>query len=253
MGSRLCLSAPGPTPAPLLPAECLEETPEQLRVRIHQAIQDGARELDFRGSTRQLGSQGAAIVAELLRCDQGCNSVNTVYLCGNSLGDDGAACVAAALQAGTPLTFLDLRSNGIGDAGAESLAKSLMGCSRLASLDLWFNPIRRGANHFVDAMAAGAGLTWLRLDEQPAEIDASLARNRERFVVLNMEDAGSSISFMSMGGNEVLVVNAPASEVNLKELAAPLASAVGVGVRRLRIALADGRLVSPADEAFKND
>eukprot|EP00930_Biecheleria_cincta_P070298 TRINITY_DN57940_c0_g1_i1.p1 TRINITY_DN57940_c0_g1~~TRINITY_DN57940_c0_g1_i1.p1 ORF type:complete len:260 (+),score=47.01 TRINITY_DN57940_c0_g1_i1:158-937(+) len=243
--SRPCSS----TPAPLLPAEDPEETSEQLRVRIRQDILAGACELDFRGP-RQLGPQGAAVVAELLRCDQGCSSVTSVYLCGNSLGNAGAASVAAALEAGTPLTFLDLRSNGIGDAGAESLAKSLTSCRKLSSLDLWFNPIRtKGASHFVQAMVDGADLTWLRFDAQPAEIDAALARNRGRFVVLMVEDTGENISFMSMGGNEVLTFNAPADDVNLKEVAGQLASAAGVGVGRLRIALPDGRLVQPADVA----
>ena len=48
-------------------------------------------------------------------------------LLGDRLGDDGAAALAEALRCNTTLTWLDLRNNGIGEQGKQLLHDAVAG------------------------------------------------------------------------------------------------------------------------------
>jgi hypothetical protein len=91
-----------------------------------------------------------------------------------SLGDDGAAFVAAVLVGNTVLTDLNLGSNSIGDAGAASLADALKANNVLISLNLaWNNIGGTGAARLVDALMVNNVLTYLELDSNKIRDDGA--------------------------------------------------------------------------------
>ncbi len=68
----------------------------------------------------RIGDMGACSIAKLL----GNNGVGlkTLVLWRNKISDEGARCLAAALQNNSTLTSLNLRSNRLGDGAAEAFA-----------------------------------------------------------------------------------------------------------------------------------
>jgi hypothetical protein len=194
-----------------------------------------------------IGAEGAAQVAKALRYDRGCTTITSLRLSGNAIGNAGATHLAEALIAGTPIKNLDLRSNRIGNAGVEKLAAAVRS---LSSLDLWFNLsiTQDGLNHLANALEDAVNLTWLRSDIDHPGIVEAVACNRARFLVLSVYVTNESISFVSLGGKDILTLDAEQELLSLKETGEKLAASVGVGISRLRIAMEDGRLISPIDE-----
>ena len=111
-------------------------------------------------------------------------SLKTLVLHDNSLGDEGATCVAEAL--GTPtaepmaggtvrparagLTSLDLSNNGLTAVGAQACASALGRCTTLASLALQENDIGlQGLSALATAVAASGSLTGLLYDDPPRD------------------------------------------------------------------------------------
>jgi len=244
-------------PPPDLPAPPAEETVDELLAR---SLRPGSTELDFRG--RRIGAGGAAVLAKFLSSETGI-SVNVLHLSGNGLGDDGAACLADALAAGTGLHYLDLRSNGIGDAGAERLAAALAAGSSLASrnsletLDLWFNRIgTKGFQQLSDALEINQSIVWLRLDEEVPRVTQALTRNitaSRRFVVLSVHALPSGdLLFMTLGGTELQRFIPSPHELEwvggFEPRRQALAAVAGVKPAFLRLMLPDGRLLDPAGD-----
>ena len=89
---------------------------------------------------RGIGPEG---LAELLAAMDGNVSVVRVSLVRNRLGAAGAACLAAAMEAGVcaAVTELAVQSNRIGVAGAADLARVLLASPRLTELDISSNGV----------------------------------------------------------------------------------------------------------------
>lgn len=234
-----------------------EETAEQILEQLRCTIKGEASELDLR--CQHIGSKGAAVVADAMleawwgqksKCEDTLMSVSTMHLSGNRLGDTGTAHIASGLIAVSSLTFLDLRSNSIGDAGAKSLAKAIVGCKKLASLDLWFNmSIRQeGSDSLAYAVEENPSITWLRVDHDNQRLASALNRNRSRCMVLSANVQGESVSFLSLAGREILAIDTLADELTMKDVGERLAAVTDVGILRLRLLIADGRLATFADD-----
>ena len=87
----------------------------------------------------------------------------------NKLGDDGAAALAQALPALTPLTELNLGNNGVGARGAEALARALGANDCLLELNLGCNPIGlAGARALGAALAVDCGVEGSSGDDRCA-------------------------------------------------------------------------------------
>ena len=69
--------------------------------------------------------------------------VESLYLGGCKINDDGAELIAEYLHAGATLKNLDLSVNDIGNKGAILLANAVQSGVRLESLNLRVNPIWR--------------------------------------------------------------------------------------------------------------
>ena len=124
-------------------------TPEALEAVLAQAKAERWTELALRGpgfepplGARALGNRASERVFTLRqRLDHvpptllGIDSLTSLDLAGNQIGDAGAEAIANNLS---QLTALDLGSNRIGDAGARAIAAKLY---RLKSLRLWSNNV----------------------------------------------------------------------------------------------------------------
>lgn len=94
------------------------------------------------GGQALVDNENCVILSQHLR---GNNTLETLDLDSNDIGDSGAAALASLLvpreRGGCCLTYLGLRNNLIGVPGAEALAKSLTQNSTLVDLDLRLNAI----------------------------------------------------------------------------------------------------------------
>ena len=78
---------------------------------------------------------------------------------GNSIGDEGATAIAAALPQCTALKTLWLEDNSITDEGARAIAAALPQCTALTTLDLRdTGNIGEDAKQLLRAAAEGAGV-----------------------------------------------------------------------------------------------
>ena len=105
---------------------------------------DSLTSLDLRGNG--IGDDGATAIAAL-------ENLTSLDLSHNSIGDDGAKAIAALQK----LTSLDLSNNSIGDEGATAISA----LKNLTSLNLWDNNI---GDEGAKAIAALKNLTSLDLD-----------------------------------------------------------------------------------------
>jgi GTPase SAR1 family protein/Ran GTPase-activating protein (RanGAP) involved in mRNA processing and transport len=123
---------------------------EALR-RIAACHATHAAELDLGGL--QLEALDDKILRSL--CNVGLTALTSLDLQGNTIGDEGAKAIAAALRG---LSLLDLRDNSVGVEGAKAIAAGL---PSLISLNLWGNNI--GDEGAKVIAAALPGLTSLNL------------------------------------------------------------------------------------------
>ena len=91
-------------------------------------------------------------------------SLTHLDLQGNSIGDEGAKAVAAAVAASGSLTHLDICDNNIGVEGAKAIAEVVAASGSLTRLSLRLNKIGdEGAKAIAGAVAASGSLTELWL------------------------------------------------------------------------------------------
>jgi uncharacterized membrane protein YgcG len=125
-------------------------------------------------------------------------NLRRLWLGGNAVGDAGCDALVDVLRAVERLHTLELRENGIGDQGAACLAGALEGgpLGRLETLGLNFNQIGdEGVGQLVAALEepdGAPGLTSVRLDGNPASaksLEPLLARVKERERSRHVADA----------------------------------------------------------------
>mgnify|MGYP000894950872 FL=1 len=126
-------------------------------VPIKELREDKLTELNLR--SKGLGPTEGIVLAELIKFSA---VVNTLYLGGNSIGDEGAKAIAEALKVNAVVTTLSLWNNSIGDEGAITIAEALKVNAVLTKLDLFNNKIRpEGAIAIAEALKVNAVLTKL--------------------------------------------------------------------------------------------
>lgn len=104
-----------------------------------------------------LEDDGAIALAEVLKNN---NTLISLELEWNDIGDIGAAALAAALKGNQTLRKLDLARNKITDAGISSFAELLKSKKNLDKLEVFGNPFgEKGAKALIDAMQFNYSLT----------------------------------------------------------------------------------------------
>ncbi|WP_341757468.1 hypothetical protein [Candidatus Tisiphia endosymbiont of Ditula angustiorana] len=114
------------------------------------------------------------------------NSITTLYLNGEHIGEAGAKSLAEALKDNKSITTLDLRNNQIGDAGAKGLAEALKINQSITTLHLHYNQIAdAGAKGLAEGLKINPYITTLSLhnnqigDVVAKEIETELQINRD--------------------------------------------------------------------------
>lgn len=112
-------------------------------------------ELDLTGLS--IGDRGAAALAAALADNE---TITSLTLSHNKIGDDGAAALAAAVISNSTLKKLKLSHNKIGDRGAAALADGLKTNSTLTGLGLYSNKIGdKGAAALADGLKTNNTIT----------------------------------------------------------------------------------------------
>eukprot|EP00980_Cylindrotheca_fusiformis_P000617 scaffold154_cov129-Cylindrotheca_fusiformis.AAC.34 len=135
------------------------------------------RHLNLQGN--QIGSVGVEFLFEGLAKNQS-TALEKFDISYNSIGSEGAACVAQALTKNSKLTQLSLCGNGIGSRGCQDIAEALKYNLSLRELSLTNNQIE-SCGAFSLAMALGKPTCRLeKLDwkENPISDDGLLALGR---------------------------------------------------------------------------
>ncbi|KAL7545765.1 hypothetical protein ACHAWF_011275 [Thalassiosira exigua] len=109
----------------------------------------------------KIGDEGANRLAKVLKEN---DTLEVMHLNSNEIGDEGAKSLADALQISTSLKTISLGSNQISDVGAQHLAKSLTENNTLREIWINFNSIGdRGGQSFVDALKSNHSMDKLCL------------------------------------------------------------------------------------------
>ncbi|MDF3047057.1 MAG: hypothetical protein K0R73_175 [Candidatus Midichloriaceae bacterium] len=82
----------------------------------------------------RIGAPEAKDLAEVLKEDE---TVTSLWLCDNNIGDEGAKYIAEALKGNRTITALSLSRNNIGDKGATALALALKANTNLTYLYIY--------------------------------------------------------------------------------------------------------------------
>jgi hypothetical protein len=106
----------------------------------------------LRLSHNKLGQTGCTLLCGALATSPSCQSLCTLDISANSVGDEGMKSVASILGKLSVLTSLSASHNGIGDPGVDSLCRGLEVCSQLHDLDLRGNVITDQGERTVSAM-----------------------------------------------------------------------------------------------------
>jgi Ran GTPase-activating protein (RanGAP) involved in mRNA processing and transport len=142
---------------------------EEREARFVEVVRRRCR--DRRLGLREL-SLGVRCAGEVVRAVAEAQSFTGLDLCGNALGDAGAAAIGGMLSRDRDLVWLDLGSNNIGPAGASMLFEGLHGNETLTSLNL-SGPGGVNRNHIGPA-GAEALAAALRANRTLAELHLSL-------------------------------------------------------------------------------
>merc|ERR1712129_466891 len=153
------------------------------------------------------------------------STLTTLQLGYNSIGDQGAERLAAALEKNGTLMTLQLDDNSIGDQGAERLAAALEKNSTLTTLELWF--------HFIQT----------QVEERFA---AALERNKAGIRILTVywswrETCKVAISCRDLGGKPTVDIKLK-PEDTLTDLFAAITS-MSTHKGHWRLVFPDGRLL----------
>jgi Ran GTPase-activating protein (RanGAP) involved in mRNA processing and transport len=125
--------------------------------------------------TNGLGANGAAALAAALEADR--THLTALNVRDNAMLAWGAAAIAGALRTNTLLVELDLAENLIKESGAAAVAEALALNSTLTALSLRYNGVRAGALPLGRALARNEGLQRLDLrDNDMSTEEASFLR-----------------------------------------------------------------------------
>ena len=92
------------------------------------------------------------------------NTLTSLSLYLNNLGEGGGRALAEALRLNSTLTSLDLGYNDLGEGGGRALAETLRLNSTLKSLNLVYNGLREGGGRaLAEALRLNTSLTSLKL------------------------------------------------------------------------------------------
>ncbi|CAF0988062.1 unnamed protein product [Adineta ricciae] len=190
------------TTAPPTAESChkLVSKPVYRNAHLEQQIanQKGKTKLDLRGNS--LTNKDMEIVAYYAIQEN--NTLTTLNLSWNKIGDAGAQYVSDALRHNTTLTVLDLYDNEIGDAGAQYVSDALRHNTTLTTLHLSRNQIgEKGAQYVSDALRHNTTLTTLYLSRNQigdagAQYVSDALRHNTTLTILNLSwneigDAGA--------------------------------------------------------------
>ncbi|KAJ8601084.1 hypothetical protein CTAYLR_008205 [Chrysophaeum taylorii] len=186
-----------PRPSFTKPAETEAERQDQIEGKLQEKQRrekSEGKSLPSHGASEHfLESCGMSWRRVLERLETNDRALRHLDLRGNSIGVEGAARLAKALEKNTSLQTLDLRDNGIGAEGAARLAESLEKNTSLQTLDLGGNRIgAEGAARLAESLEKNTSLQTLDLGDNRigAEGAARLAKALEKKTSLQTLDLG---------------------------------------------------------------
>jgi Ran GTPase-activating protein (RanGAP) involved in mRNA processing and transport len=137
--------------------------------------------VEYREGNRENVETYIEAIADFLKNN---NTLTSLTLTRNSMGDEGAKIIANALRENRTLISLHLDRNRIGDEGIKEIADALKHNPILTSIDLSWNFIgSKGAQAVINASQNNGSLTSINLNannigyENPQEIVAALSDN----------------------------------------------------------------------------
>ena len=132
--------------------------------QVAQQLPEPETTLDLgKSSWRVAAGERGRVAARLLRVS---GSLALLWLDGNSIGDEGAKALAAAVASSGSMATLSLGGNAIGDVGAKALADAIRVSGSMATLGLSHNRIGdEGAKAIAEALVASGSMDMLGLTE----------------------------------------------------------------------------------------
>jgi len=122
---------------------------------------DSIKSLDLMG--QGLGDEGVGLVAEALASNRSLTSLDLRW---NSIGPEGADKLARVLEASPPLERLDLFCNSIGNQGAKRIAEALSKNTCLRSIDVGYNSVGDvGAEALATVLESSYSLDQVGLEQ----------------------------------------------------------------------------------------
>ncbi len=132
-----------------------------------------------------IGSEGAKVLAEALKSNHSITSINLAY---TKIGSEGAKVLAEALKSNKSITSINFGSNNIGSEGAKAIAEALKFNNSITSINLQGNYIgSEGAKVLAGALKSNHSITSINLErnnigiEQLSYLDEIIARNKNLF------------------------------------------------------------------------
>ncbi len=164
----------------------------------------------------QIGDAGAESLGDGL----GKNTTLTeLILWNNQIGDAGARSLGAGLGKNATLTSLNLGGNQIGDAGAESLGAGLGKNTMLTELILWNNQIGdAGARSLGAGLGKNATLTLLNLNNNQVSGEGAIALGEGLKENTTLKTLGLSVNQINFeGAMELVQLLQPGITLNLSQ------------------------------------
>lgn len=120
-----------------------------------------------------LDSDRVPVLAKVLAAN---NTLTTLNISDNRIGDSGARAIAEALQENHTLTTLDISGSDIGDAGARAIAEVLRKNHTLTTLDISINDIdEAGARALAEALQENRTLKTLNISSNYIDVPGARA------------------------------------------------------------------------------